>query len=167
MAWYEAHLISEENNVYGGLFPGSPVILLGHNESIAWGHTVNGPDLVDVFELEINPQNKNQYKVDGQWLQLERAVAPIEVKLAGNYRLMVKRELLHSIFGPVMRVGQKVYALRYAGMTQFRQLEQWYRMGRAKNLKAFKEAMRIQALSMFNTGYGDKEGNKKQTGPHW
>ena len=63
VAWYEAHLISEENNVYGGLFPGSPVILLGHNESIAWGHTVNGPDLVDVFELEMNPQNKRQYKV--------------------------------------------------------------------------------------------------------
>ena len=159
VAWYEAHLISEENNVYGGLFPGSPVILLGHNESIAWGHTVNGPDLVDVFELEMNPQNKRQYKVDGQWLQLERSVAPIEVKLTGNYRLRVKREVLHSIFGPVMRVEHKVYALRYAGMNRFRQLEQWYRMGQAKNLKTFKEAMRIQALAMFNTGYGDKEGN--------
>lgn len=159
VAWYEAHLISEKNNVYGGLFPGSPVILLGHNENIAWGHTVNQPDLVDVFELEMNPKNKKQYKVDGKWLELEQSVAPIEVKLVRDYRLTVKRELLHSIFGPAMRVEEKVYAIRYGGMDQFRQLEQWWRMGKAKNLKEFKEAMRIHALSMFNTGYADKEGN--------
>jgi penicillin amidase/acyl-homoserine-lactone acylase len=159
VAWYEAHLISEQNNIYGGLFPGSPVILLGHNENIAWGHTVNQPDLVDVFELEVNPRNNNQYKVDGQWLELERGVAPIEVKLARDIRLTVKREMLHSIFGPALRVEDKVYAIRYAGMDQFRQLEQWYKMGQAKNLSEFKQAMRIQALSMFNTGYGDRDGN--------
>ncbi len=159
VSWYEAHLVTDKNNVYGGLFPGSPVILSGHNENITWGHTVNQPDLVDIFELEINPNNKNQYKVDGKWLELEQRVAPIEVKLIKDYRLTVKRELLYSIFGPSMRVGEKVYAIRYGGMDQFRQLEQWWRMGRAKNLGEFKEAMRVQALSMFNTGYADKEGN--------
>ena len=32
-------------------------------------------------------------------------------------------------------------------------------MGRAQNLDEFKDAMRIHALAMFNTGYGDRDGN--------
>ena len=36
---YEAHLYSEEGwNINGGLFPGSPVVLLGHNKNIGWSH---------------------------------------------------------------------------------------------------------------------------------
>ena len=42
VAWYEAHLNSNEGwNMVGGLFPGSPVVLVGHNENIGWSHTVN------------------------------------------------------------------------------------------------------------------------------
>ena len=160
VAWYEAHLISEEGqNLYGGLFPGSPVIFLGHNENIAWGHTVNEPDLVDVFKLELNPANPNQYKVDGEWLDLERSLTPLEIRLWGNFRWTVNREVLYSIYGPAMRVDDQVFAIRYAGIGEFRQIEQWYRMGRAQNLDEFKDAMRIHALAMFNTGYGDRDGN--------
>jgi penicillin amidase/acyl-homoserine-lactone acylase len=160
VAWYEAHLISEEGqNIYGGLFPGSPVIFLGHNENIAWGHTVNQPDLVDIFELEIHPENKNQYKIDGEWLDLERRLAPLEVRLWRDFRWTVNREVLYSIYGPAMRVGGRVFAVRYAGIGEFRQIEQWYRMGRAQSLEQFKDAMRIHALAMFNTGYGDRDGN--------
>ncbi len=160
VAWYEAHLISEEGqNIYGGLFPGSPVIFLGHNENIAWGHTVNQPDLVDVFKLEINPANPNQYKFDGKWLDLERRLAPLEVRLWRDFRWTVNREVLYSIYGPAMRVNDQVFAIRYAGIDEFRQIEQWYRMGRAQNLDEFKDAMRIHALAMFNTGYADRDGN--------
>ena len=58
VTWYEAHLHSEEGwNVSGGLFPGSPVIFKGYNKNLAWSHTVNSPDLVDIYELTINPDN--------------------------------------------------------------------------------------------------------------
>ena len=160
VSWYEAHLISEGGqNIYGGLFPGSPVILLGHNEDIAWGHTVNQPDLVDIFELEINPGNENQYKVDGEWLELERSLAPLVIRIWRNFRWKVNREVLYSIYGPAMRINDRVFAIRYAGIDEFRQVEQWYRMGQSKNLNEFKDAMRIHALPMFNTAYGDRDGN--------
>ena len=160
VAWYEAHLISDEGqNIYGGLFPGSPVIFLGHNDYIAWGHTVNQPDLVDVFELELHPENENQYNVDGEWLELERRLAPLEIRVWRDFRWTVNREVLHSIYGPAMRVGDRVFAVRYAGIGEFRQLEQWYRMCRAQKLEEFKDAMRLHSLPMFNTGYGDRAGN--------
>ena len=37
LAWYEAHLKSEEGwNAAGGLFPGSPVLTIGFNEHLGW-----------------------------------------------------------------------------------------------------------------------------------
>ena len=160
VAWYEAHLISQEGqDVYGGLFPGSPIIFLGHNRNLAWGHTVNEPDLIDVFELEINPKNPNQYRFDGKWKNLEVRKVPIEVKIWKNFRWTVKREALWSVYGPAMRNEKGVFAIRYAGIGNIKAIEQWYRMGKAKNLAEFKQAMKIHAIPMFNTGYADKEGH--------
>ena len=68
VAWYEAHIKSDTGlDVLGGLFPGGPVINVGFTENLAWGATVNNPDLVDVFVLEINPDNADQYRFDGAW----------------------------------------------------------------------------------------------------
>ena len=34
-AWYEVHLHSEEGwNISGGLFPGSPILFIGHNQHL-------------------------------------------------------------------------------------------------------------------------------------
>ncbi len=56
VAWYEAHVHSDEGwNMAGGLFPGAPVVLHGHNRDLGWAHTVNQPDLIDVYVLEIEP----------------------------------------------------------------------------------------------------------------
>ncbi|MCA9920544.1 MAG: penicillin acylase family protein, partial [Anaerolineales bacterium] len=56
VAWYEAHMVSEEGwNMVGGLLPGSPTITHGHNEHLGWAFTVNSPDLIDIFVLEMNP----------------------------------------------------------------------------------------------------------------
>ena len=67
-AWYEAHVNSDEGwNMLGGLFPGLPVPVIGTNENLGWTHTYNYPDMNDIFQLVVNPNNKNQYKLDGNW----------------------------------------------------------------------------------------------------
>ena len=160
VAWYEAHVVSEEGlNLYGGLFPGSPIVLLGHNQNLAWGHTINYPDLIDVYKLEINPNSPNEYRFDGQWRSLEIRKVPIEVRLWRNLRWTFHQEALWSAHGPALRNANGVYAVRYAGIGEIKQVEQWYRMGKAKNLKEFKTAMRLHTIPMFNTGYADCEGN--------
>ena len=69
-AFYEAHVQSDEGwNMLGGLLPGSCVILHGTNENLGWAHTVNYPDKIDVFQLQMNPCNSNQYKFDNQWVE--------------------------------------------------------------------------------------------------
>ncbi len=158
--WYEAHLHSEEGwDMTGALFPGSPVIIHGHNRDLGWAFTVNHADLVDVFVLTINPENPNQYLFDGEWRELEVRNVPIEVKLLGRLVWPVKQEALWSVYGPVVRQDHGTYAVRYAGFGRVDVLEQLYRMNKAGNLDEWQEAMRSGALPTYNVGYADKEGN--------
>ena len=160
VAWYEAHFISEEGwDFYGGLFPGSPVPLLGHNPYLGWGHTVNSPDLIDVYELKINPNNKDQYWFEGEWMEMKVRKVPIKVKLFGPFYWTFKRMVKESIHGPVMEFDHGTYAIRISSLKNLKFVEEWYRMGKAQNYAEFREAMEIHALPMFNTGYADKDGN--------
>jgi penicillin amidase/acyl-homoserine-lactone acylase len=160
VAWYEVKMHSEEGlDIIGGVFPGTPVILHGHNPNLGWAHTVNSPDLVDIYVLEVNPDNKNQYKFDGEWVDFEVSEFTVQFPLWGSIKIPVKREALYSKHGPAVRVGDKVYAVRYAGYGDIGQVEQWYRMNKATNKEEFVAAMELQQLASFNTGYADKEGN--------
>ena len=160
VAWYEAHISSDDGwDIITGLFPGSPVGLVGHNPDLGWSHTVNNPDLIDVFRLTINPNNENQYLFDGEWLDLSLKKIKIKVKILGLFSWKVKRVLYNAIHGPVLKTDHGTYAIRYASMGDVRLVEQWYRMNRSRNLSEFKEAMSIHAIPMFNTGYADKSGN--------
>lgn len=161
VAWYEAHLHSGEGlDIVGGTFPGSPVILHGHNRNLGWAHTVNLPDLADVYELEMNPDNRDQYRFDGEWRTLEKGTASITVKLLGPIRWTFRRELLWSVHGPAVRTPDgRVCAVRYAGYGDIRQVEQWFLMGKARNVDEWMAATRMRAVPSFNSVYADRDGN--------
>lgn len=160
VAWYEAHLHSEEGwDMVGGLFPGAPVVLVGHNRHLGWAHTVNAPDLVDVFALEIDPEDENRYRFDGQWRELEVRQASIEVAIWGPISWTVEREVLWSVYGPVVRRPHGTYALRFAAYGEVGAVEQWYRMNRATTFEEWQGALRALAVPMFNTVYADGAGN--------
>ena len=158
--WYEVHVHSEEGwDMTGGLFPGSPVVTVGHNRNLGWSHTVNSPDLVDIYVLETNPDNPDQYKFDGEWLDFEIEEISLRVKITDAMSMPVRRELVQSVHGPVIRNDHGVYAIRYAGRGDIRSVEQWFRMNKARNLDEWMDAMRMRAIHSFNTIYGDREGN--------
>lgn len=162
VAWYEAHLHSEEGwNMVGGLFPGMPVIGHGHNPDLGWAMTVNSPDLVDIYVLEINPDNPDQYKYDGEWLDFEIKTVTLQVKINpdSDLKMNVRREVIRSVHGPVLRQDHGTYAIRYAGMGNIQQVEQWYRMNKSTNRDEFMAAMKIQGIASLNVGYADKSGN--------
>jgi penicillin amidase/acyl-homoserine-lactone acylase len=159
VTWYEAHLHSQEGwDAVGGLFPGVPMIVHGHNRDLGWAFTVNRPDLVDVFVLDINPDNPNQYRFDGQWRDLEVRTAPIRVRLLGRLRWTVEREVLWSVYGPVVRQPHGTYAVRYAGYGEVGIYQQLYRMNKARTFEEWQAAMRQPGLASFNVVYADREG---------
>ncbi|MEQ9143030.1 MAG: acylase [Parvibaculaceae bacterium] len=160
VAWYEVHLHSEEGwEAAGGVFPGSPLMLHGHNRRLGWASTVNKPDLVDVYVLTVNPDNPDQYLLDGEWKTFEKTPVEIKVRLWGPFWWTVTRDVEYSAHGPVIRQEHGTYAVRYAGMGEVRHLQQRLAMNKAQNLEEWLDAMAIQALPSINYVYGDADGN--------
>ncbi len=158
-AWYEAHLISEEGlNVLGGMFAGSPMVSLGVNENLGWAHTVNYPDRIDTYQLEINPANKNQYKYDGQWINLEEKTIKLKVKVKGIV-IPVRKKAYWSVYGATMKTDAGTFAIRLGANQDIRGMEQWYRMCKSNNFIEFYSAMKMVAIPMFNTVYADRNDN--------
>ena len=156
VSWYEAHLCSEQGtNILGALFAGTPNILIGTNENLAWAHTVNQPDKTDVFALEMHPDKKLQYRVDGTYLKLEEKKAKLRFKLLG-IPLSIKKKFYKSIYGPTLKNKSGFYSVRTPALFEIRALEQWWRMNKAKNFTEFYKVLKMKALPGYNIGYADK-----------
>lgn len=156
VSWYEAHLCSEEGtNILGALFAGSPNILIGANENLAWAHTVNQPDKTDVFALEMHPKEKLKYKVDGEYLDLIPQKANLEFRVLG-VKIPIKKTFYQSIYGPTLKSKTGMYAVRTPALFEIRALEQWWRMNKATNFTEFYRALKMKALPGYNIGYADK-----------
>ena len=159
VSWYEAHLQSGEGlDVMGGLFIGAPALGVGFSEFHGWGATVNQPDLVDVYVLDIDPENENRYRLDGQWRELEEFDIPIKVLLWGWLPWTVNETGYRSAHGPVMKTDHGTYALRYAGMDEIRQVEQWLAMSAAKSFAEWQAAIALQHIASFNFVYANADG---------
>ncbi|WP_220096079.1 penicillin acylase family protein [Daejeonella oryzae] len=156
VSWYEAHLNSEEGwNILGALFPGAPSILHGVNENLGWAHTVNYPDKVDTYQLEMNPKNRLQYKFDGNWINLEVQKAKLKFKLAG-IPLGITKKTYWSKYGPTVITKKGTYSIRLGAQEDIRGLEEWYRMNKARNFTEFKAALDMGAIPGYNVVYADK-----------
>ena len=160
LAWYEAHLHSNDGwNISGGLFPGSPIILVGFNEHLGWGHTVNDPDILDIYELTINPDNPKQYYFNNEWIDFEEFNVDISIKLLGKKGVIHSEPAYWSVYGPVIKGSKATYAIRYSWDDSIKSVEQWYKMNKATNFNEWNSAMSMMAIPMFNAGYADKDGN--------
>ena len=156
VSWYEAHLCSEEGtNILGALFAGTPSILIGANENLAWAHTVNQPDKTDVFALEMHPKEKLKYRVDDKYLNLEQKKATLQFRILG-IPFKISKKFYKSIYGPTLKNKSGYYSVRTPALYEIRGLEQWWRMNKASNFTEFYNALKMKALPGYNIGYADK-----------
>jgi len=177
VTWYEAQVVSEAGwNVTGGLFPGAPMPLVGHNDTLGWAHTVNYPDLVDVYELHVDPAHPDAYEMDGAYVPLVQKDIPITID-TGLFTITVHKKGYASEHGPVVKTDKGAWAVRYGGIDRaIFSGEQWYRMNRATSFEEWQRAMKMGAIPMFNTVYADREHvhyvynaslPKRLPGPDW
>ncbi len=154
VAFYEAHVCSDQGwNMLGGLFPGGCLIFHGTNENLGWAHTINYQDKLDIYQLEMNPNNKNQYKFDGQWVDLEEEKVKLHVK---GVPIAIGKSVYWSKYGATLKTDKGVFSVRLPGAMDIRALEEWYRMDRARNFSEFYKAVSRVDLPMFNIMYADR-----------
>ena len=178
-AWYEGHLVSEEGlNLAGAGFPGTPILAQGVTPNLGWTHTVNQPDLVDVYALDVDDEKKpKRYKLDGEWQDFDITKSKFRVKLFGPFSLPITRDVLWSQHGPVLSTPTGHYAIRFAGLGEVTAVQQWYEMSKAQNMDEWRGALEQNGVLSFNIIYADKVGNigeiynakmpKRIEGPDW
>ena len=159
-SWYEAHVNSEEGwNMLGGLFPGLPLPVIGTNEYLGWTHTYNFPDMNDIFQLIINPNNKNQYRLDGKWKNFEVKDIKLKVKIFLGLKIKVKRKVIWSEFGPVIKNKKGYFAFFSQSLNNISAIEQWLKMNKATNFEEFEDALKLLGIPRFNIVYADRDDN--------
>lgn len=167
--WFFVHLNCPELNTIGSSFPGLPSIVLGHNEKIAWGCTNVGADTIDLFKLELNPENDHQYRYNSQWVDFDVIDDPITIKNKDN---LLPFQVLVSKFGPVVEYFEKdrkfykinlpdKYAMRWTSSEAnlFESLEGFMKVNKASNWAEFQDGLKLLTINPQNFIYGDKTGN--------
>lgn len=158
VAWYEARISSASGwSMNGGVFPGSPLPLMGTNGALGWAPTVNQPDLVDLYRLETNDRHSEQYRIDGAWRAFDKTTVWLGVRI-GPVVVPVPRTLRFSVHGPVFATPDGWIAARYAGDGDVRMVEQYYRMSRARSFEAWRAALGMRAIASTNYVYADATG---------
>lgn len=142
--WMEIQLCTPDYNVYGVSLPGSPGVVIGFNQHIAWGVTNAGRDVRDWYSIEFRDQNKNEYKYNGGWKKTEKVVEEIKVKNGASYF----DTIIYTHHGPVVYDGtfkqeehQGNLALRWVSHDASDEFVTFHRLNMAKNIDDYFEAI--------------------------
>ena len=154
--WYEIHLTAPGWNVKGFTLPGAPMVIIGHNDRIAWGFTNSGADVQDLYVETFNPASPDEYRVKGSWAKAQLIDEVIHVKGQPDEQL----KITVTRHGPIVhREGDKAYAMRWTATEPGGLASSYNWLGKARNWKEFRDALKRVWGPGQNAVYADVEGN--------
>jgi penicillin amidase len=154
--WYIVHLTAPGLNVKGFAIPGEPLVIIGHNDRIAWGFTNDGADVQDLYIEQFSKEYPRRYLVHGK---LADAKARTErIKVRGEADTLI--DVLTTRHGPIVRRSDgTMYALKWTALEPGALSHSYLWMGRAQNWEEFKQALRDVSGPAQNAVYADVDGN--------
>lgn len=176
--WFEnaLHCVGDPSGcpyqVIGFTFAGTPGVVIGHNEHIAWGVTNEAADTQDLFVERVNPANRGQYEVDGNWVDFETRVE--EFAVAGGAD--IEYEVRSTRHGPVISgtylddgeldgtgamelPDEYVVALRWQTLEPSTLVEAIIGLDTASGYQDFLDSARRWDIAAQNLVYADVKGN--------
>jgi len=157
--FYEIHLSCPTMNVIGISIPGIPVVIIGHNDTIAWGLTYSTVDAQDLYIEKLNP-SMNMYLDSGEWKSLLKEEQKIRIK---GQNTLESIEVLWTKRGPIVSPqiikSQNPISLRWTIYEGGRTFESFYHLNKAKDWDEFRTAVRLFDAPSHNIIYADKYGN--------
>lgn len=161
--WYEMQMTTNTMNAYGVSFPGIPGVVIGFNDSIAFGFTNAGRDVRDFYEIRFKDKSKREYWFNKEWKQAEYRIE--EIKIKGKPSLF--DTVAYTIFGPVtydasfkndLTAGKSI-ATRWIAHLPSNELLMWYYLDRAKNYTDYYNAVQYFTVPSQNMVFASKSGD--------
>lgn len=172
--WYEIalHCTACDFDVAGFSLVGVPAVIIGHNERIAWGVTNLATDVQDLYIERINPENRNQYEVNGQWVDMDQLTESVlvagEKPVNVSVRLTRHGPLISDTFEALEDFDETAgielpedyaIALRWTALEPSRLVDAVLGINRAGNWGEFREALGKWDVPSQNFVYADVAGN--------
>ena len=161
--WYLARLKTPQHEIAGGTVAGVPLVVIGHNERIAWGFTTTTADVEDIFVEKLDPADPGRYLTPQGSEPFKAHIERISVRGATPVDLTI-RETRH---GPVLsdvlppRTAEPGFVLALAAtfsMPQDRSAEALWEVNRATNWTSFRAALEKFVGPVQNIVYADVDG---------
>ncbi|MFH9736265.1 penicillin acylase family protein [Streptomyces roseolus] len=166
---WQSHLtIPGEVNVSGASLLGLPAVNIGHNDDVAWSHTVATVAPFGLFDVQVDPLDPTMYLVDGAWERMRSQQVSVAVRNADGTTGTVTRTLWSTRYGPVTTsiLGRPLpwvvsaHAVRDVNMHNLRALNTWFGLDRAKDVHEVVDVLETtQGVPFFNTVATDRRGN--------
>lgn len=162
--WYEMQITTPTMNVYGATFPGSPSVIIGYNDSIAFGFTNAGRDVKDYYQIRFKDATKSAYWYEGAWKQTTKRIEQIKVRGAAT----VQDTVAYTVFGPVMydesfttadTTIRTALAVRWMAHDISNEALTWLKLDRAKNYTDYLDAIKEYSCPAQNMLFASKSGD--------
>jgi len=165
--FYRIHMkIPGVHDVEGAALIGDPLVVIGHNATVAWSHTVSTARRFVLRQLTLAPGDPTSFLFNGEPRMMTARTVTIRVPVPTGGTMPVTRTLYDTLFGPVVAIPgafpwttTTAYAITDVNATNGRAIDGWLQMGRARTVRDLKTVLdRFQFLPWVNVIAADATG---------
>ena len=162
--WYEMQISVPGLNVYGVTFPGAPSVIIGFNDSCAFGVTNASRDVKDYYEIRFRDETMREYWFNGEWKLTDFRYEHIGIKGKTEFIDTVA----YTVFGPVIydrkfsgggRTDGNYYAMRWKALDPSNELMSFNLLDHANNYHDYAEAIKWLHTPGQNFVFACKNGD--------
>ena len=166
--WYEIQLTTPSFNAYGVSFPGAPGVIIGYNDSCAFGFTNGGRDVRDYYEVKFKDNSRASYLFNGIYQPTRFVVDTIKIKDNPDFIDSVAYVKLGNDWCPVMfdknysggnKTNNKDYAVRWTAHDASIELKIFNMLDHAKNYADYSAATAHLHTPGQNAAFACKNGD--------
>lgn len=166
--WFEMQISTPGMNLYGVSFPGAPGVMIGFNDSCAFGFTNGGRDVRDYYEITFKDQSRKQYTFNGQWHTTRWRVETLKVSGKKDFTDSVAYVQLGNDWVPVMydqnfsggrASNKKQYAVVWNAHKPSNELKMINMLNHAQNYSDYSQAIVNLQTPGQNCAFACKNGD--------
>lgn len=168
--FYQAQLtIPGKIDVTGASLYGVPLILIGHNDLVAWSHTVSTAFRFTPYQLTLVRKHPTEYLENGHPVKMTARRVTITVRQPNGMLAPLRRTLYSTRYGPIFNsldgislpwTRSVAFAMRDANAANLsRAMNTWFGIDRAHSARQVLSIIKkYQGIPWVNTVAADKQG---------